>query len=121
MPKTQKHNIPEPRVGSRFIFPSHIFIYDSKFVYAPVLGDSGSSIFAVSERFVSCFAVPRLQRDEPRVVEGFDESTSVAKAFTLIKFGIAGRIFEESCEVLPLGKDQDLVIPDWWILENRMI
>src|SRR5947209_7689364 len=58
-------SVAPPRIGKRPIFPVFVQKPSGEFVRIKALMDSGATTFCFSERFCSCYMIPKVQRDLP--------------------------------------------------------
>jgi hypothetical protein len=83
------------------------------------LFDTGANVFILSQERVQIYNIFVMEREKPISLLGFSgqQETSFGKYFTpLINFRIAEHVFLISCEIGPLEKRGDLIIPGRWLL-----
>jgi hypothetical protein len=88
------------------------------------LFDTGANVFILSQERAQIHNIFVMEREEPILLLGFSEQqeTTFGKYFApLINLRIAKHVSQISCEIGPLEKGVDLIIPGgWFLVEHPM-
>ena len=110
----------EPTVGMRPIVTMTLHLHHHN-TYIQVLLDPGASVPVISQALVRKLHIPTVTRKKPRALQTFDAQTNPlsGKEFSTDLILQHNQHFSKvSCEISPLEKECDIILPHWWLQQH---